>query len=94
MSKYTKRTTTPEVWAVIRASHPELVVYSSYSAPDGDRFGNPDKCKMFTEYGFKDSDVPIIGAETTWEKDLEYEYKRVNEQTEYWLCIAVDDLDS
>lgn len=73
---------------MIRSSHPELVVFCSYSAPDGDQFGNPDECQMFTEFGFRDADVPLIGAKTTWEKDPECEYNRLNEKTEYWLCSA------
>ena len=80
--------TTPEVYAVIRASHPTLKVFSTYSAPDGDSFGNPDECVMMTVFGFEDCDYPIIGAKTTWEKDLEDPYIRENEKHEYWLLVA------
>ena len=76
--------TTAEVWAVIHARHREdLVVFSSYSAPDGDEFGNSDQCIMKTEYGFERSDYPLIGAETRWDKGS----RQATESTEYWLCI-------
>ena len=80
--------TSPEVWAVIKARHPELKVFSSYSAPDGDPYGNPDECKMMTEYGFDGHDYPIIGAETTWDKNHDVPHIRLNEKHNYWLCIA------
>ena len=38
MSDYERVTTSVEVWAVIRARHPEMQVFGSYSAPAG----NPD----------------------------------------------------
>jgi len=91
MNNYKKITTTPEVWAVIRASHPELKVFSTYSAPEGDQFGDPDVCKMMTEYGFDGCNYPIIGAETTWDRDPDPKsYKRQNEKTIYWLCVGID----
>ena len=83
-----KISTSAEVWAVIRARHAnDLVVFSSYSAPDGDPYRSSDKCEMMTEYGFKDSDYPFIGARTTWQKHPTIEYKREHEKHEYWLCI-------
>lgn len=91
MSEYRKIPTSPEVWAVIRARHPDLKVFSTFSAPDGNWFGDPDECAMFTEYGFGKSDVPIIGAETTWEKEQDKPHNRLNEKTIYWLCIHVED---
>ena len=80
--------TTYQVWKQIKESHPELVVFSSYSAPDGDMFGDPSKCVMMTEYGFKGCDYPIIGSKTTW--DNNGELKRENEQHKYWFCVGVD----
>jgi len=92
MSDYRKIDTTPEVWAAIRASHPELKVFSTYSAPEGDYFGNSDICKMMTEYGFDGCDQPIIGAETTWDRNPDPKsYKRINEKNTYWLCVGIDD---
>lgn len=89
MTEYKKIPTTYETWKAINISHPELKVFSSYSAPDGDCFGNPDKCEMMTEYGFDGCDYPIIGARTTWDRDSEKPYKRTNESHSYWLCIGV-----
>ena len=88
MNDYKKIPTSAEVWAVIRARHPELKVFSSYSAPDGDQFGNPDVCKMMTVYGFDGCDFPVIGAETTWDRSPENNYERLNERHIYWICIA------
>ena len=90
MSDRRKVGTSAEVWAVIKARHPELVVFSSYSAPDGDQWGDPEKCTMMTEYGFSGADFPIIGAETTWTKNHDKPYERTGQIHEYWLCIGID----
>ena len=88
MSSYKKIPTSAEVWAVIHARHRgELKVFSSYSAPDGDQFGDPSKGKMFTSYGFEHGDYPVIEAQTTWDIDPEAPSKRNNQQHEYWLCL-------
>lgn len=80
--------TSAEVWAVIRAKHnSDLVVFSSYSAPDGDQFGDPGIAVMMTEYGLNDADYPLIGAKTTWDAHHEVYSKERNENTEYWLCV-------
>jgi hypothetical protein len=80
--------TSAEVYAVLHARHrKELKVFSSYSAPDGDQYGDPEKCVMRTEWGFEESENPFIGAETTWDKDHDKPYNRINEKTKYWLCI-------
>lgn len=90
MTDYKKVPTSAEVWAVIKARHPELKVFSSYSAPHGDRFGDPSECRMMTEYGFESCDYPIIGTETTWDKNYDKPCERLNEKHIYWLCVAVD----
>jgi hypothetical protein len=83
-------TTSAEVWAVIRARHAdELVPFSSLSEPDGNPFGRPDEGRMMTEYGFKDADYPLLGVDTRWDIDPETRYKRLNEKTEYWLCVPI-----
>jgi hypothetical protein len=88
--EYRTTETSPEVWAVIRARHPELRVFGTYSAPDGDHLGgNPDQSMMFTSYGFDGADYPIMEARTTWERDSEKPHKRINEQHRYWLCIPI-----
>jgi len=89
MSDYKRVPTSAEVWAVIRARHPELLVFGSYSAPDGDQFGDPSKGKMFTSYGFEHGDFPVMEAQTTWDIDPEAMRKRKNERHEYWLCLPV-----
>jgi len=89
--EYKKTPTTPEVWAVIKARHhKDLMVFSSYSAPDGDRFGDPDQGRMMTEYGLVNAGCPLMGADTRWDIDREKLHKRINERHEYWLCVPVD----
>jgi hypothetical protein len=87
MTDYNRVATSAEVWAVIRARHPEMKVFGSYSASDGDQFGDPTKGKMFTSFGFDQSDYPVMEAQTTWDIDKECSYKRNNEKHEYWLCL-------
>ena len=83
--------TSAEVYAVIMARHPEMTVFGSYSAPDGDHFGDPSRAKMFTEWGFYDSDIPTVGVETTW--DAGNGSKREHLKSEYWLCFPVSDIE-
>lgn len=87
MSDYNRVPTSAEVWEAIRARHPELRVFGSYSAPDGDGFGDPSKGVMFTSYGFDHGDYPVIEARTTWDVDHDAPQKRANERHEYWLCL-------
>ena len=88
MGVHRKIPTSREVWAMIKARHPELVVFGSYSAPEGDYYGNHDECRMMTEYGFKGCDYPIIGAKTTWDYNPLNTSERANEKHTYWLCVA------
>lgn len=89
MSEYKRVPTGAEVWAVIRARHPELRVFESYSAPDGSGMGDPYKGKMFTSYGFANGDFPVVAAESTWDICEENPFKRENECHQYWLCVPV-----
>lgn len=90
MSRHRKIRTSADVWAVIKARHgDELNVFSSYSAPQGDRFGDPSTAVMMTEYGFKGAAWPLLGARTTWDVDATPR----KEVTEYWLCIPLEDGD-
>lgn len=75
-----KHITVPAVWAAIRATHPEMIVFGSYSYPNGYYDSDQQECSMYTEYGFKGDDCPIIAAETTW---LEGSDEKTNM---YWLC--------
>lgn len=84
MAEYTRLETTPEVWAVLRARHhKDMEVYATYSAPDGDQFGDPTIARMETVYSIRG--VPFIEAKTTWDAGS---LDRKNEAHHYWLCIA------
>ena len=79
--------TSSEVFAVIYAKHKdELTVFSSYSNPTGTD-GLTNCPQMFTEWGLRNSDFPIIGKETTWDAG-DKASERVNEINTYWLCVA------
>ena len=87
IADFKKIPTTKEVYAAIHASHPELVVFGSFSNSEGSpRFGGPE---MWTSYGFKNQEYPIICAQTKWEKDADGGYKRINETHKYWLCVVI-----
>ncbi|UOF76766.1 hypothetical protein [Caudoviricetes sp.] len=86
MNDYTRVQTSQEVFAVIRACHPEMLVFGSFSAPEGDPFGDPGKGRMFSSYGFDGGDCPVIEIQTTWDI-TDTNNKRQNETHEYWLCI-------
>ena len=89
MNDYKRVPTSAEVWAVIRARHPELRVFGSYSAPDGDEFGDTSKGRMFTSYGFTQGDYPVMEAQTTWDIDREDPGSHKNQRCEYWLCLPI-----
>ena len=65
-------------------------MFSSYSAPDGDEFGDMSKGVMKTTYGFKDADYAFMEAETTWDINREIPYQRDNEETDYWLWAILE----
>jgi hypothetical protein len=95
MSEYRQIPTTPEVWAVIRASHPKMQVFSSYSDPGGRAFGGSGETgRMETAYGFEGQDFPTLAARTTWEIDPKQPYTRINETHEYWLCVGRQESDT
>lgn len=91
MEEYRIIPTSAEVWAVLHARHgKELKVFSTYSAPGGDEFGDPSIAVMFTAYGFACADdYPVMEARTTWRVNPEKSYEREGETTEYWLCIPL-----
>jgi len=92
MCRYKVISTSAEVWSAIKARHhSELVVFGSYSAPDGDPYGRDDQGRMMTEYGFKDADYPLMRAETTWNINREDPAKRENEKHQYWLFMLLND---
>jgi hypothetical protein len=89
MSDFVKIPTTPEVWAVIHASHRgRIQVYSSFSDPTGTFQGGPgERGVMDTEYSLGGTDYPILKARSEW--DIAADGKKSNETHKYWLCVAV-----
>ena len=93
MSDYRSVKTSAEVAAVIRAAHPNMVVFGSFSDPDGRYMGAPgDTGRMETEYGFPNHDFPTLRAKTTWSIDANGHEVEGTRKHEYWLCIGKDDL--
>ena len=89
-----KISTSSQVWhAIHRANSDDLHVSSSYSAPDGDMFGDPSICRMETEYTLKGADMPLMCAKTTWDKPEHGSSNRPNEKHEYWLIVNTNNED-
>jgi hypothetical protein len=44
---------------------------------------------MATEYGFRESGCPLIGARTTWDVE-DKSFPKKSETHEYWLCLPVE----
>ena len=89
MSDYTRVSTSAEVWAVIHARHKDLIVFSSFSDPDGTfNGGSGETGRMETSYGFKGSDCPLMEYRQTWsnvagsKKDVSFQY---------YLCLPQKD---
>lgn len=94
MEDYKRISTSAEVWAVIHARHRgELVIFSSFSDPDGSFMGNTGEGRMDTTYGFKDVDYAFIGISTTWTTNPEKPYERIDEKHECWLCLPLKSED-
>jgi len=85
--------TTVEVWRAVLQAHPEIKAFATYSAPCGDRFGDPFQSKMQTAYGFDGCEFPTMGATTTWDFDYEHPDKRTNEETSFFLYVAEKEVD-
>ena len=90
VSEYERVPTDRAVWATILLKHSDqLRVYSSYSAPAGDGFGDPNKGIMRTEYAFENAQWPLMGAETTWTIKRP-SIQKFNESTKYWFCVRTE----
>lgn len=90
MIPYKLLQTSTDVFVAIRSSHgDDLRVFGSYSAPE--------RGIMFTSFGLRGAECPLIEAETTWDVDDQYGYdpatpaRRLNEKHQYWLCIPVEE---
>lgn len=82
--------TSAEVWAVIRARHHNLRVYSSFSDPSGERGAGPSgQGRMETTYGLPGASYPLIGARTTWTIDPMGSHARLDEKHEYFIFAPV-----
>lgn len=86
---YKKFPTTEKVWDAIRLAHPDMGLFSTFTAMDGSPFVTPGTGAAMTEWGFRDGDFPVIGARTTWDIDWENDTGRSNEKTAYWLCVGI-----
>lgn len=88
---YKRIPTSPEVWAVIKARHPDLRVYASFSDPDGTfNGGSGETGVMETTYGFAEADYPLMEARTTWRIEPG-SFKRHDTEHQYWLCAPIKD---
>jgi hypothetical protein len=79
--------TSREVYAVIRARHAdELNVYGSSTAMEGNEL-HPRQGYMYTSWGFKGADFPLMEAETTWDLNPENLTDQPNRVDKFWLCV-------
>ena len=85
--EWTQVTTSRECHAVIRAAHPDLVAFSSFSDPTG-TYGGGTSARMDTEWGFDGAPIPLVGATVRWEI-VPGSDKRHNETWRFWLCVPV-----
>lgn len=91
--EYRKVPTSAEVYAVIHATHRgDLKVYGTVSEPDGNPWGDPDDCRMVTDWMLTGGEGPFIGAESRWTKGENH--KSDNEQHTYWLWLPVEPEDA
>ncbi len=83
--------TTRNVWIAIWAKHKnELVLFSSFSNPNGTFHGGAGKRgEMWSTYGISGCDYPLIEIRTTWEIHQDRPHERMYEQEEYYLCLAL-----
>lgn len=68
-----------DVWSAIKnANKNDLVVFSSFT----------EETHAETCYGFQDADYPLMCANSRW--DIGENYKRINEEHEYFLVVAIN----
>jgi len=62
----------------------DLVVATSYSAPDGSDL-HPNKGEMMTEWALDGEHYPLIGNRRTWTIS-QSNNEQLNPEQSYWLC--------
>jgi len=81
--------TTAEVYmAIFRQHAADLVPFGTISQPDGNPHGDPEQARMYTEWGFKNTDFPIIAHDETWRHDRERPGVRNDSERKYFVCVA------
>lgn len=91
---YRKVETSKDVYSHIRTKHADsLIVFGTVSHPCGDQFGNPDEARMYTEWGFKDSDVPLVAIDERWAVCRDAPNQRNEYDIRYYLFAARENDD-
>lgn len=92
MSNYRSVKTSAEVVAVIRAAHPTMIPFGSFSDPEGRFEGGPgEEGRMETEYGFRGQDFATFRIKTTWKIAADGAEIAGTKKNEYWLCVGKDE---
>lgn len=81
--------TTRDVYQTIYGTHfSQFSVFATISQPDGNPHGDPDRARMYTEWGFRDADYPTIAVDETWQVCREAPGQRVERDVQYFICVA------
>lgn len=81
--------TTADVYmAIFRQHAADLVPFGTISQPTGNPHGDPEHARMYTEWGFKNTDFPVIAHDETWRHDRERPGVRNDSERKYFLCVA------
>ena len=93
VTDYIRVETSREVYAVIRARHPEIISMGGFSDPDGILpMGTVGEGRMLTTWGFPDADWPLMETAQTWHTERG-DSERLNERNQYWLIIPKREAD-
>ena len=74
--------------SIFRQHAAELVAFGSISQPCGNPHGDSTQARMYTDWGFKGSDYPIIALDNTWRHDSDSPGARNDDKRMYYLCVA------
>ena len=81
--------TTRDVYETIYGVHfSQFCVFATISQPDGNPHGDPDRARMYTEWGFKDADYPTIAIDETWQVNRYHPHQRIERNVQYFICVA------